>query len=37
VKVPVTGAEGFTGWALITTLADAGEAQPDKVEVTVKV
>ena len=37
VRVPVNGAEGAMGWALITTLADAGEVQPDKVGVTVKV
>jgi hypothetical protein len=34
--VPVIGAEGFTGWALITTLTDTGETQPEAL-VTVKV
>ena len=35
VIVPTVGAEGVTGWALITTLADAAEVQPTSL-VTVK-
>jgi hypothetical protein len=36
VIVPITGAEGVSGCALITTLADAGDMQPSEL-VTVKV
>jgi hypothetical protein len=36
VIVPVTGAEGVSGLALMTTLADAGEVHPEAL-VTVKV
>ena len=35
VMVPTEGAAGVTGWALITTLADAAEVHPEKL-VTVK-
>jgi len=37
VTVPVTGAEGVTGWALIATLGEAREVQPVEFKVTVKV
>jgi hypothetical protein len=36
VIVPTTGADGFVGWALITTLPDAVETHPEAL-VTVKV
>lgn len=36
VMVPTIGAAGVTGWALITTLAEATEVQPTEL-VTVKV
>ena len=35
VIVPTEGVEGVAGWALITTLAEAGEAQPTEL-VTIK-
>ena len=36
VMVPIVGAEGVAGWALITALPDDEEVQPDEL-VTVKV
>ena len=37
VIVPTVGADGVTGWAMITALPEATEVQPEEVNVTVNV